>query len=124
MDLLCSLKPKTLMTDATVTILISNAVVAGGVLTQIIITELRRRNARLDREQDRLDREQIARMTSIQLDEARLAGDARLKKVIEEVDKTRTVAIKAFKEANDVNKKIESLGIKIANPLKPKAPLK
>jgi hypothetical protein len=106
------------MTDSTVTLLVTNLVLVVGGLTKVVVDELRLRNARLDREQDRLDREQLAKLTTEQLDAIRLAGDRRVKTVVDEVVKTRQVAIKAFKEANGVNQKIESLGLKLteSNP--------
>jgi hypothetical protein len=98
------------MTDATLTLIVSNAVLIAGGLTKVIVDELRRRNDRLDREQDRLDRAQLANLTHTQLEAVKQAGDQRVKKIVEEVVKTRGVAIAAFREANGVNKKIESLG--------------
>jgi protein involved in polysaccharide export with SLBB domain len=101
------------MTDSTITLVVTNLVLVAGGLTKVIVDELRRRNDRLDRAQDRLDREQLAQLTSAQLESIRLAGDRRVKTVVDEVVKTRQVAIKAFKEANGVNQKIESLGLKL-----------
>lgn len=101
------------MTDATIALLISNGVLVAGAVTKVLVDELRRRNDRLNRAQDMLDRVQLAKLTSDQLDAIRLAGDRRVKTVVDEVVKTRQVAIKAFKEANGVNQKIESLGLKL-----------
>ena len=47
------------------------------------------------------------------------AVDRRVKTVVDEVVKTRAVAIKAFKEANGVNQKIESLGMKLTENTPP-----
>ena len=111
------------MTDSTITLVVTNLVLVAGGLTKVIVDELRRRNDRLDREQDRLDRAQLANLTSEQLEAVRNDGDKRVKTIVEEVVKTRTVAIKAFKEANGVNKKIESLGLKLTeNTTEPPKP--
>jgi hypothetical protein len=98
------------MTDATIALIVSQLVLIAGGIIKVVVDELRRRNDRLDREQDRLDRAQLAHLTVSQLDAVKQAGDVRVKKIVDEVVKTRSVAIAAFKEANGVNRKIESLG--------------
>lgn len=103
------------MTDTTIALIVSNGVILAASIIKMIVDELRRRNDRLDRAQDRLDREQLAKLTEIQLEAVKIAGDKRVKTIVDEVVKTRTVAIKAFKEANGVNSKIESLGLKLAD---------
>lgn len=70
----------------------------------------KREEDRLDREQDRLDRIQLAQLTQEQLDAVEASGNAREKKLVGEIRQTRALSILAFKEANGVNKKIESLG--------------
>lgn len=107
------------MTDSTITLVVTNLVLVAGGITKVVVDELRRRSDRLDREQDRLDRDQLAKLTEAQLDAIRLAGDRRVKTVVDEVVKTRAVAIKAFKEANGVNQKIESLGMKLTENAPP-----
>ena len=103
------------MTDATIALVVSNVVLVAGGIGKVVLDELRRRNDRLDRAQDRLDREQLAKLTSDQLEAVKLAGDKRVKTIVDEVVKTRGVAIAAFKEANGVNKKIASLGQSLVN---------
>lgn len=75
-----------------------------------------REQDRLDREEDRLDRQQFMEMTKEQLDGIHAAGGERARRLIGEVIKTRGVSIasakaakEAYKEANNVNQKIENL---------------
>jgi hypothetical protein len=65
------------------------------------------------REEDRKDREQLAKFTEKQIGSLLEAGSEREKKIVKEIIQTRGVNIKALKEANGVNKKIESLGQKL-----------
>ena len=62
------------------------------------------------REEDRKDREQLAKFTEEQVGHLIKAGSEREKKIVGELIQTRTVNIKALKEANGINKKIQSLG--------------
>lgn len=65
------------------------------------------------REQDRLDREQLARLTLEQLEEVKKAGNERLQTLVTEVQKVKTVALgslranlESIKVSNKYNEKI------------------
>lgn len=113
------------MTDASETILVSNAVIILGGLAKVLWDIATRNEARKDRAQNRLDREQdllqitvLAQLTENQLQVAKSAGDTRMKKLISEISQTRHVSIQAFKEANNVNKKILEVGLQYADKTK------
>lgn len=74
-----------------------------------------------NRDEDRKDRKQLAELTQEQLDTILKAGGSREKKIVNELIQTRQVNIRALKEANGVNKKIESLGQQLVDGAEQKA---
>lgn len=108
------------MDESIKAVLVTQFVTLAGLVLWILKDWHTKRQIRLDREQDRLDRAQLAQLTIDQLESLKEASDERVKGIIKEVVKTREVAIAsakaskiALKEANGVNAKIEKLGQKL-----------
>jgi hypothetical protein len=102
-------------------VLISQGVLILGAIGKLVwdwwankkVTEAREQD-RLDREEDRKDRAQLAEFTAEQLELVRVKGDERIKKIVEELIKTRQVNIAQIKSSNAFNKKLDNLTSAIA----------
>lgn len=91
-----------------------------GVVAPIIMFILKERSDARIRREEREERAALAKITADKLAEVKVEGGAREKRIIDEVNKVKAVAItgvrsakEAFKEANGVNGKIAALGQKL-----------
>jgi len=107
--------------DATTTALLITTVAA--LLGNIVKSHFDERRRRLDREQDRADRELAAKLTA---DHRNLMA-GKLDRQTEKLDENTAVSViaaakadDAYKEANEVNQKIAEIGGRIADNTKSK----
>ena len=93
------------MSNEIVTLAIGQSVIMFGMILKVVWDWLVRIEDRKDREQDRLDREQLAKLNLDQLEAIQNKGAERLKTIVKEVKEVKQVAIagiKASKNAIDV----------------------